>query len=1743
MYAVLERCVLTQTGMGIVREHHHDGNAQLAYKELCEAYKESTKGDILAVEIHEYIANADLLQWKGNTENFILHFKEKCRLYHTIVGPDDKLSPHTQMTFLQKAVKAVPEFASIKQTASQLKTGLGKKQTYDDYCVLLLNAARDYDKTMRTQGSATKRRIYGTHMATASDYDDDDSFDMDTPVTTIQAFRASMRPEARMTKESWYALSKEEQDIWDMLPDKAKAIILGESHASRPSPAFKPRAPSTRPNNPRFAPRRPTQHTMSEISAADFLTQLIQVQSTDVSHAPPDNPPSTSADGEDVGEDSANASDDLGHNLYMNLTQTSLADAPAGHIVKLLSKPYTRPPESVKPKPSDSVKSKARNVGFDLHMTHLTYNVSKHVSNRKGCSVLCDRGANGCVIGKEMRPIDTGVIGQTVNIRAFDKHEQRDVPLVTAGAVVQTHKGEVIAIVHHGAHMPVHNTILSCGQLEYWGQDVNDKSRQVPGGLQRIRSKEGYCIPMDFRDGLPFISMRPFTNAEWDTLPHMHLVDPHQWDPSVLDYDATEGDDWYDAMMESEEYPDDNLFSLTGDYKNTRHANQAFMDALRYEHEFGLCISVNKFSFFDEDPFGDSTSYNVMSSELEPDPETTATPPETRRTVHGPKHVKRTKTDYSKYRAHFLYAPLEIIQKTFDLTTQYARLPVGDVLRRTFKTPFPLLNVQRREEAVYCDQIFSDTPAIFGGETSASIFAGRESRVKDVYGMKTGRDFPKTLEDNVTQRGAMTILGSDRANIEISKRVKEFLRSMLIKSWQSEPHKQNQNFVEREYQDVKKNVNTLMDRTGSPASTWLLCLIWVCFVMNHTYNKSIDGIPMERLTGISQDISPMLCFEWWEPVYYMSYDHGYPSESREARGRFVGVSENVGHAMTFKILTDDTQVVIHRSNVRSARKTGSENMRIDPVDGEKVKEVVKLLSEEREREQSSDDTMDDGTEEHAGAEPPEAPDPDNSKSREPRTFADEFHDTQPTQIPYFEVEDLIGRTFLMKENEKGEIHRARIADLIDEHDQRVERNSERIKFRCSVNNDQYEEILTYNELLEHLNKDAESEHLWKFRRIVAHHGPFKRGDKDYLGSKYNVLIEWENGETSSEPIATMTKDDPITLAIYAQQNDLLDTEGWKHLRRFARRAKQFKRMINQVKLRSYNSAKRYQYGVEVPRNYEDAIRLDVLNKNTMWQDAIAKEMGQIQEYEVFKDNGYNEPRDHKKIKVHLVFACKHDGRRKARLVADGHLTEVPLESVYSGVVSMRSLRIMVFLAELNKLELWATDIGNAYLEARTKEKLYIKAGPEFGPLQGHILIIERALYGLRTSGARWHERFADCLRNEGFQPCKAEPDIWMRRNGDIYEYIAVYVDDLAIGMRDPKAFVDILEKKYHFKLSKDTGPIQYHLGLDFIRDADGTLRLEPKKFIQRLVDSYERLFGSKPKHASSPLEKGDHPELDTSELLEAEDISKFQSLIGSLQWTVTLARFDIATAVMGLSSFRAAPRRGHMQRLCRICGYIYKFKNAAIRIRVDEPDMSDVPETEYDWSHSVYGDVKEQVPQDAPPPLGRYVTLTHYVDANLMHCVLTGRSVTGVLHLMNKTPIDWFSKKQATVETATFGSEFVAARTAVEQIMDLRLTLRYLGVPIRDKSYLFGDNMTVVNSSTQPHGKLHKRHTMLSFHRVREAIASKMISFTHLPGEFNPADILSKHWGYTQVWPSLQALLFYFGDTASLLETNSGETT
>ena len=159
-----------------------------------------------------------------------------------------------------------------------------------------------------------------------------------------------------------------------------------------------------------------------------------------------------------------------------------------------------------------------------------------------------------------------------------------------------------------------------------------------------------------------------------------------------------------------------------------------------------------------------------------------------------------------------------------------------------------------------------------------------------------------------------------------------------------------------------------------------------------------------------------------------------------------------------------------------------------------------------------------------------------------------------------------------------------------------------------------------------------------------------------------------------------------------------------------------------------------------------------------------------------------------------------------------------------------------------------------------------------------------------------------------------------------------------------------------------------------------------------------------------------------------------------------------------MSRFRLAPKIGHLERMKRLYGYLVKTKHFAIRYRTKELDYSHLPKQEYEWTRTVYRNVKEEIPKDVPKPSEKRVITTTFLDANLLHEIVTGKSVTTVLHFVNTTTTDWFLKRQATVETATYGSELVTAKTATEKVIDLRNTLRYLGVPIMNKAYMFRNN-------------------------------------------------------------------------------------
>ena len=159
----------------------------------------------------------------------------------------------------------------------------------------------------------------------------------------------------------------------------------------------------------------------------------------------------------------------------------------------------------------------------------------------------------------------------------------------------------------------------------------------------------------------------------------------------------------------------------------------------------------------------------------------------------------------------------------------------------------------------------------------------------------------------------------------------------------------------------------------------------------------------------------------------------------------------------------------------------------------------------------------------------------------------------------------------------------------------------------------------------------------------------------------------------------------------------------------------------------------------------------------------------------------------------------------------------------------------------------------------------------------------------------------------------------------------------------------------------------------------------------------------------------------------------------------------------------------------------------------------------------MYGDTEEDIPEDAPAPLGAPVVMTHYFDANLMHDVADGKAVTGCPHLINETPIHSHSKKQGSAETATFGAEFSAARTCVEQTVDLRCTLRHLGVNPGDVSHAFGDNKAMMDCAKHPDARINKRHTILSYHCVRDLAARGFLAINHVISGSNAADIVSKH--------------------------------
>ena len=612
---------------------------------------------------------------------------------------------------------------------------------------------------------------------------------------------------------------------------------------------------------------------------------------------------------------------------------------------------------------------------------------------------------------------------------------------------------------------------------------------------------------------------------------------------------------------------------------------------------------------------------------------------------------------------------------------------------------------------------------------------------------------------------------------------------------------------------------------------------------------------------------------------------------------------------------------------------------------------------------------------------------------------------------------------------------------------------------------------------------------------------------------------WKDGSTTWSKMKDVNDSYPVDLAEYAKQNGIEQEPAfaWWVPRTLVKKD----RIISRIISKYWETT--HKYGVKIPKSVREALEIDRNGGNKLWEDTSKKEMLNVRPaFEVYEGDvkklvGYQ------KITCHVIWDVKlgEGFRRKARLVAGGHTTEAPPSITYSSVVSRDSIRIALTIAALNELSILACDIQNAYLTADCREKVYTIAGPEFGEEAGTTLLIKKALYGLKSSGAAFWSLLANTIYELGYRSTRADPDVWLKpaikENGEsYYEMLLVYVDDVISISEKPEEAINGIKLTFRLKGDKAIIPEMY-LGADIkeVRGSDGRKcwTMASEKYLKSAIQNVESKLSESnlrlPSKCVTPMGSKYHPREDVTEELDSTTTRYYQELIGVLQWAIELGRVDILLEVSLLSQHLALPRSGHLNQVYHIFGYLKESPRRRIYFDPAEPVISEDRFQRYDWEE-FYKEAKEEVPTDAPEPRGRSVTTHCFGDASHSPEKVTCHGQTGILIFVNKASIIAFSKKQNSVETSTFGAEFTAMRQAVEHVKALRYKLRMFRVEIQNPTNVYCDNEAVFKNVGIPASILSKKMHSISYHFFREAVAAKVIRVAKESGLTNLADLFTK---------------------------------
>lgn len=279
------------------------------------------------------------------------------------------------------------------------------------------------------------------------------------------------------------------------------------------------------------------------------------------------------------------------------------------------------------------------------------------------------------------------------------------------------------------------------------------------------------------------------------------------------------------------------------------------------------------------------------------------------------------------------------------------------------------------------------------------------------------------------------------------------------------------------------------------------------------------------------------------------------------------------------------------------------------------------------------------------------------------------------------------------------------------------------------------------------------------------------------------------------------------------------------------------------------------------------------------------------------------------------------------------------------------------------------------------------------------------------------------------------------------------------------------------------------------------------------VEKYLDTNGSKlPRKAETPIQTSYRPELDITDELKGAEAAYYQSLIGILRWIVELGRVDICLEVSIMSSHLAMPRKGHLEQVLHIFSYLRKYHNTEMVFDPSDPVVDEAAFERQDWTSTEFGHIvgQEVLPPNPPEGRGRGFVITAKVNASHAADTITRRSRTGFIVYLNSAPLYWMSKKQTSVETSSFGSEFIAMKLCCEYLRGLRYKLRMMGIPVTGPCYIYGDNKSVLYNTSIPDSTLKKKSQSIAYHFVREGAARDEWRTAYVNTHENEADLLTK---------------------------------